>query len=329
MEYKKGKLFLVFRDLYRYSFLLIVAFAGVLFAPGVKAQKSNLFAAVKNNNLKEIQSLLNKGADVNAYDDDSDNVLINASLFASIDCMKLLLQKKANPNLKNKFGQTPLMLCTHDTDKMKLLLHYGADINAKAISGNTALLIACAESGQYQTVKWLMDHGADPLAKRWSAETSLMRAAQLGDTNTIHLLLSKGLDINAHPWGFTPLMYAARNANWPVVFSLLKNGADANIADNLNQSVLLWAAELNNMEAVKVLLKKTKNVNTIDSLAGMTPLMWATYNEHDNPQIIQALLDNGADINIKAKDGSTALTWALKKGNTATVALLRKAGAKE
>ncbi len=144
---------------------------------------------------------------------------------------------------------------------------------------------------------------------------------------TIHLLLSKGLDINAHPWGFTPLMYAARNANWPVVFSLLNNGADANIADNMNQSVLLWAAELNNIEAVKVLLKKTKNINTIDSLAGMTPLMWATYNEHDNPQIIQALLDNGADVNIKAKDGSTALSWALKKGNTATVALLKKAGA--
>ena len=61
----------------------------------------------------------------------------------------------------------------------------------------------------------------------------------------------------------------------------------------------------------------------------MTPLMWATYNEHDSPQIIQAFLDKGADINIKAKDGSTALSWAMKKGNTETVALLKKVGAKE
>jgi len=59
----------------------------------------------------------------------------------------------------------------------------------------------------------------------------------------------------------------------------------------------------------------------------MTALMWATYNEHDNPEIIQAFLDKGALVNIKAKDGSTALSWAMKKGNTATVALLKKAGA--
>jgi ankyrin repeat protein len=44
--------------------------------------------------------------------------------------------------------------------------------------------------------------------------------------------------------------------------------------------------------------------------------------------MIQALLDKGADLNIKAKDGATALSWASKKGNTATVALLKKAGAK-
>jgi ankyrin repeat protein len=56
--------------------------------------------------------------------------------------------------------------------------------------------------------------------------------------------------------------------------------------------------------------------------------MWAAYNEHDNVAIIQALLDKGANVNLKAKDGSTALSWALKKGNTATVALLKKAGAK-
>ncbi|MEP6951866.1 MAG: ankyrin repeat domain-containing protein, partial [Ginsengibacter sp.] len=238
-----------------------------------------------------------------------------------------VLQNKANPNLKNKYGQTPLMFCTHDMDKMKLLLQYGADINAKSNSGNTPLLIACVGSGQYQTIKWLIDRGADPLAKRWGAETSLMRAVQFGDTMTVHLLISRGVEINAHPWAFTPLMYATRSANWPCVFSLLNNGADPNIPDEINMPPVLWAAELNNIEVVKAMLKRTKDINTVDSLAGMTPLMWATYNEHDNPQIIQALLDKGARVNIKAKNGSTALSWAMKKGNTATVALLKKYGA--
>ena len=61
---------------------------------------------------------------------------------------------------------------------------------------------------------------------------------------------------------------------------------------------------------------------------GITPLMWAVYNEHDNVDIVKAMLDKGANVNLKADDGSTALSWALKKGNTGTVALLKKAGAK-
>jgi ankyrin repeat protein len=301
--------------------------AALLFTLQLSAQQTTLFDAVKSNNIKEVKLLLDKGANPNAYDEDSDNVLINATLFASADCMKLLLQNKANPNLKNKYGEMPLMFCTSDLNKMKLLLHYGADINDTSQSGNNALMIACIAGSSYTIVKWLLDNGANVKAKRWGGETALMRAAQFSDTMTIHLLLSKGLDINEHPWGMTPLMYAANYANWQAVFCLLNNGADANIVNPGNMTILVFAALRNNLEAVKTLVKKVKNINTVDSTTGMTPLMWAAYNEHDNPQIIQTLLDNGALVNIKAKNGSTALSWAIKKGNTATVALLKQAGA--
>jgi ankyrin repeat protein len=40
------------------------------------------------------------------------------------------------------------------------------------------------------------------------------------------------------------------------------------------------------------------------------------------------LLDKGADVSIKSRSGATALSWASKKGNTATVALLKRVGAK-
>jgi ankyrin repeat protein len=310
-----------------YTIYTLIICAALLFTFQLSAQQTTLFDAVKSNNIKEAKLLLDKGANPNAYDDDSDNVLINATLFASADCMKLLLQNKANPRLKNKYGETPLMLCTTDLDKMKLLLNYGANINDTSQSGNNALMIACIAGSSYTNVKWLIDNGANVKAKRWGGETALMRAVQYCDTMTIHLLLSKGFDIDAHPWGNTPLMYAARSANWQAIFCLLNNGADANIPDPNNTTILLWAAEQNNLEAVKVLVKKTKNINTVDSITGMTPLIWAAYNEHDNPQIIQTLLDNGALINIKDKHGETALSWAMKKGNTATVALLKQAGA--
>ena len=299
----------------------------LLVIQSIHAQSTSLIEAVRNNSINEVKSFIQKGADVNAYDDDSDNVLMNAAIYASADCMKLLLKKKANPNLKNKYGQTPLMLCTHDLDKMKLLLQYGADINAKSKSENTALFIACFEYGLYKNIQWLIDNGADPLFKRWGGITSLMQAAPFSDTMTLHLLISKGVEINAYISGTSALINAARYANWPCVISLLNNGANPNILDELNMPPALWAAEYNNTEVLKLLLEKTKDINIIDSLGGMTPLMWATYNEHDNPQIIQALLDKGAKINVKDKHGATALSWAMKKGNTATVALLRKYGA--
>src|SRR4051794_10518384 len=173
-----------------HTLIISVAF---LFTLQLSAQQTTLFDAVKNNNVKEVKLLLDKGANPNAYDDDSDNVLINATLFASADCMKLLLQNKANPNLKNKYGETPLMLCTSDLDKMNLLLRYGANINDTSQSGNNALMIACIAGSSYIIVKWLIDNGANVKAKRWGGETALMRASQFCDTMTIHLLLNKGL----------------------------------------------------------------------------------------------------------------------------------------
>lgn len=169
----------------------------LLSTPHIQAQTAALIEAVRHSDPEEIIKCIQNGADVNAYDDDSDHVLMNAAIYASINCMQLLLDNKANPNLKNKYGQTALMLCTNDLDKMKLLLRYGANINDTAKSGNSALLIACSGYGMYETVKWLIDNGADVNAKRWNAETALMRAAQFSDTMTIKLLLGKGLDINA------------------------------------------------------------------------------------------------------------------------------------
>lgn len=309
-------------------FLPLAISGCLLFAQSASAQSRSLNEAVMNNSLKEVEAFLRNGADPNAYDDDSDNVLINAAMYSSADCMELLLKYKANPELGNRYGQRPLMLCTNDMEKMKLLLSWGANINDTSRSGNCALLMACSGYGKYATIKWLIDKGAKPSAKRWNTETPLMRSARFGDTMTIGLFLSLGFDINAHPWGMSPLMIAVRLGNWDAVGYLVRHGADASITDEDNNPSVMYAADAGNLEAVRLLMPGTKNINTTNVRAAMTPLMWATLNEHDDPAIIQAFLDKGAKVNVKAYDGSTALSWALKKGNTRTVELLRKAGAK-
>jgi ankyrin repeat protein len=41
------------------------------------------------------------------------------------------------------------------------------------------------------------------------------------------------------------------------------------------------------------------------------------------------LINHGADVNIVFKNGSTPLSWALQKGNTKSVEVLKKARAKK
>ncbi len=136
---------------------------------------------------------------------------------------------------------------------------------------------------------------------------------------TIGLLLEKDFDINAHPWGYSPLMYAVRFGNWAAVPFLIWHGADVNIPDDEGNPPVVWAASAGQADVVNCLIGGTQNLNTTGSRTGMTPLMWAVYSEYDHPEIIQAFIDKGADVNQRSKDGKTALGWALQKGNTKTV----------
>ena len=308
------------------SFIFI--FLTCLCTLNAQTASSRIFAAVKNNDLNHVRSLLDQGADPNSYDEDGDHLLMYAALYASADCMQLLIEKGSNVNAKNKFDETALMWAVHDLAKMKLLIERGADINARAKSGNTPLLIAAVGQSKYEAVKLLLDKGADALAVNNRKENALIRAALFGDTATTSLLLSKGININAISMdSTTALLNAALNVNSPVVIHLLERGADPDMIGAFRLTALAVSVTYNDLASVKAILKKTKKVNAQD-IMGHSVLMWAVYNEHDNVEIIQALLDKGADVNMKANDGSTILSWALKKGNTATVTLLKKAGAK-
>lgn len=303
----------------------IIICSAVLTFSATSQSTHPLFGAVQNNDAKQIRALFDDGrADVSIVDDDSDNVLMYAALYASVDVMELLLKKGAKVNTMNKAGETALMWCTHDKNKVSLLLNYGADINAAARSGNTPLLIACVGNNQYEVVKMLLNNGANISARNKEKETALMRAAMFGDTATISLLINNGMDINARSAeGHTALVRAIENSNRVAALHLLELGADPDVAFGIFPSSLCIAVLFDDIEVVNAILKKTKNVVGIQA-----SLLFAVYNEHDNIKIVQALLDKGANVNMKAPDGSTLLFQALKKGNTETVALLRQAGAK-
>lgn len=87
---------------------------------------------------------------------------------------------------------------------------------------------------------------------------------------------------------------------------------------------LVSACGNGDLEAVKVLIARGADVNEIPKGMGyLTPLMWAG----DNMEIVDYLLEHGADPNKKDIRGQTALIRAIGMGNTNLVRKLIAKGA--
>src|SRR5206468_1036690 len=101
---------------------------------------------------------------------------------------------------------------------------------------------------------------------------------------------------------------------------LLKYGADPNITTDGGTSALMAAAGVNwvffqtfdegperLLEAVKFCVEIGQNVNAANSM-GLTAVMGAANRGSDD--IIQFLVDKGAKLDVKDKEGRTPLNWA-------------------
>ena len=109
---------------------------------------------------------------------------------------------------------------------------------------------------------------------------------------------------------------------------LLAAGADVSLkGDETNWTPLLEAAHIGQAGAAKLLVENGANVNDRDR-QGSTPLMLAAESARD--KVVRVLIDAGADLNAKDNEGKTAVMRAAEStmiDRDQIVAMLKEAGA--
>ncbi|NXT45098.1 RFXK protein, partial [Pelecanoides urinatrix] len=114
-----------------------------------------------------------------------------------------------------------------ELSQLKEHLQKGENLVNKPDERGFTPLIWAAAFGEIETVRHLLEWGADPHALARERESALSLASMGGYTDIVIMLLERNVDINIYDWnGGTPLLYAVRGNHVKCVEALLARGAD-------------------------------------------------------------------------------------------------------
>ena len=153
-----------------------------------------LHDAAKAGDLQVVQKLIVQGADVNAKAVRDETPLMHAALAGNGDIVNYLLQRGADINARNASGLTALHAAAYagQTEIVSLLIAKGAIVNDSSNHFETTPLLMATEENHIETVRSLLEHGADINAVEMNGFNVTSKAGWREHWEVLKLLLAHG-----------------------------------------------------------------------------------------------------------------------------------------
>ncbi|KAK0619041.1 ankyrin repeat-containing domain protein, partial [Immersiella caudata] len=239
----------------------------------------------------------------------------------------MITRYKADVSPLDQDYQTPLHLAVEANLEamIRLLLRHKAETDVR--SKRLTPFVYAVKHGLYAAAKALAENKVEIDAEDINHGTPLTWAMHYMNLGIVELLLVNGWDVN---WqksdGWTALRCAAQHGNELMTKLLLKHNAKVDLCDRWSRRTpLRWAVLYGHTRIVQILVEYGADINS-RCKDGETPLMQAV--KREDASVVWFLVDKRADMNVQNKDGATALHLAVRHGSKSIVWLLIESGAR-
>ena len=229
-------------------------------------------------------------------------------------------------------GLTPLLAAVYNgqEDIFAALVTKGAKFENVYDEKGVPLFVLAAKKGMISMLTVMIDKNFDiNVQTRREGQTALIASIKEDQTDTAIFLIDSKADVTLRGMGLarTALHIAVIHNNLPVVTTLL--GAErinVNAKDKDGNTPLMLACE-KGFEDIALLLigHKSIDINT-QNKDGHTALILASVKVGGRIKVVQALIDKKADLDIRLKDGRSALVAATMFGHEDIAIKLIEAG---